>query len=128
MMSPPTEWSQSVSTRGLDHHYVLASLLRRDFQLSDLSALNTAFDDGLVRRMEPEIGRPVSWPCGEKLDALAVALQEHELQRGHPGASVIHVRNPVAVFGPKPLEPLVPVRGELLEHDPPGFRRQTQKC
>ena len=68
------------------------------FRLGDFSVFNMTFDSGLIRRVQFEIRRPIIRPRRQKLDAFAVALHEHELKVHHPGPTVVHVGNPIAIF------------------------------
>ena len=42
--------------------------------------------------MQFEVSRPISGPCGQKLNAFAVTLHQHQLQRYHTGTAVVEVR------------------------------------
>ncbi len=89
--------------------------------------LDVAGDGGLIRGMQFEIGNPIVRPGGSKQDLFAIALQEHELEGHHAGATVVHIGYPVAVFGPEPGEPLATVRGELANDGVLGFIRESKE-
>jgi hypothetical protein len=69
-----------------------------------------------------EISRPIIRPGGQKLDAFAVALHQHQLERDHAGTAVVQIWNPIVPCLEKPREPLISVIGELGEND---FLRQV---
>ena len=79
-----------------------------------------------VRSVEFKIGGPLLRPCGQKLDASAIALHQHLLQRNHSRTAVIQVRNPIVASSPKPQKSLPAVSSELTGYRFLCFRCQTQ--
>lgn len=82
----------------VDQDNIFGSIGGNHFQSSDLPVLDMTLNSGLVRGVQFEISRPIVRLGGQNLDAFAIALQNHELERGHAGTAVVHVGNPVAVF------------------------------
>src|ERR1039457_5416234 len=76
-------------------------------QTGDFSVFNMALDGVWKWRWHFEVRRPVLRPGGQQPDLFSVPLHQHQLQRGHARAAVVHVGNPIAVFGPKPDEALI---------------------
>lgn len=83
---------------------VLCARIGRNLQLLQFAVAVDALDDRVAGGVELERDVPLLGPGGQKEQAVAIRLQQHELQRGEDVVAVVLIGNPVEVRPPHDRE------------------------